>query len=315
MQNAEERIKATTGLAANAVIDPEIADDIASFEQNEFTGPIRLYSPDEAAEILKGVRVNNQKTDKILYPNNMNYDRHFDIPEMARHICHPTILKYLKGILGPDMLLWRTEFFAKFPGSPETEWHQVRDYAYTQGQPLIKPTLSDWNAYIDITVWTTFTPATLKTGCMRFIPGSHRENFYDEYKSVATGRNGSYKYENTGTGFFGYKYEEFKTDPDWDPEKANPVDLEMDAGEAVIFTASCVHGAYGNTTERDTRFAITSRYVPTHVRIYPDMPQYNAHGETFDLTNYSTVLVSGENEYDFNKVRTEDNHGKEFSFG
>ena len=149
---------------------------------------------------------------------------------------------------------------------------------------------------------------------MRFIPGSHRHNFYDEYKAIQTGRNAQYKYVDTNTGFFGYSFDEFKTDPGWDPEKANPVDLEMDAGEAVIFTASCVHGSLPNTTERDTRFAITSRYVPTHVRVYPDMTEYNAHGETFDLSTYSTVLVSGENAYDFNEIRTTNNHGAAFQF-
>ena len=98
MDSAKKRIEATTGISASAVIAPEIADDIRFFEENGFVGPIRLYDQDEAAEMLRSIRIDNQNTDKILYANNMNYDRHFDIPEMSRHICHPQILKYLKGI-------------------------------------------------------------------------------------------------------------------------------------------------------------------------------------------------------------------------
>ena len=42
------------------------------------------------------------------------------------------------------------------------------------------PTESDWNAFIDITVWTAWTPATKETGCMRFVRGSHRDWYFDE---------------------------------------------------------------------------------------------------------------------------------------
>ncbi len=244
----------------------------------------------------------------------MNYDRHFDIPELSRHIMHPTILKYLRGILGADLLCWRSEWFAKFPGGRGTEWHQVRDYSYTDGNPLIVPTQTDWNAYIDLTVWTAFTPATKETACMRFLPGSHKKYYYDEKKSVSTGRNGDYQHTQTDTGFFGYDFSEFKVDPSWDPESANPVDMELQAGECVIFTASCAHASHNNSTERQTRLAISGRYVPTHVRVYPDLEKYNAHGETFDLTNYATVLVSGTDTYDHNKIRTTNNRDQLFSF-
>jgi hypothetical protein len=33
-----------------------------------------------------------------------------------------------------------------------------------------------------VTVWTAFTEASLKTGCLRFQPGTHRKMFYDEMK-------------------------------------------------------------------------------------------------------------------------------------
>jgi len=310
---------AAAELASNAVITDDIQEDIEQFARDGVFGPIKLYEPDEAAELLRDIRIKNQDTTHSVFQNSVNYDRHLDIPELSRHIAHPTITKYLNAILGRDVLLWRTEFFAKFPGSIGTEWHQVRDYSYATGKPQLVPTQSDWNAYIDITVWTTFTPATLQNGCMRFVRGSHRKRIFDEHLPPKRGRERSYDkdYETmftAETGFYGYDFSEFAVDPDWIPADDEVINMEMKPGEAVIFTASCVHGSLPNTTKRDTRFAITARYVPTHVRVYPDQTSFNAHGTEFDLKDYGTVLVSGENKYDHNTVKSTNAHGQPFSF-
>src|SRR5437868_2682027 len=95
------------------------------FNKNGFVGPFKLYEPSEAKEILRQIRIKNQDKSHAIFDNPVNYDRHFDIPELAKHICHPGIVNRLKSILGEDILCWRTEFFPKFPGSQETEWHQV----------------------------------------------------------------------------------------------------------------------------------------------------------------------------------------------
>jgi non-heme Fe2+,alpha-ketoglutarate-dependent halogenase len=300
-------------LPPSAVVPADIKEGIDSFVANGFVGPVKLYEPDEAAELIREIRINNQNTSQALYPNSVNYDRHFDIPELSRHITHPTIVKYLTAILGPDVLCWRTEWFPKFPGSKGTEWHQVRDYSYANGKPQLLPTASDWNSYIDITVWTTFTPATKRTGCMRFIKGSQRQLIFDEHKETAAGRGEGYDVSRANTGFFGYDFSDFAIDPQWEPSPEDVVEIEMVPGEAVIFTASCVHGSLPNITERETRFAIAGRYVPTHVRVYPDQDSFSAHGASFDLSQYGSVLVAGENRYDHNRIRTDNNHGEPFA--
>lgn len=302
---------AAAQIAATAVVPDDIRDDIARFGEDGFVGPIKLYEPDEAAALIREIRINNQDSSHALYANSVNYDRHFDIPELARHVAHPTIVKYLTAILGPDVLNWRTEWFPKFPGAKATEWHQVRDYSYANGVPQLLPTESAWNAYVDITVWTTFTPATAETACMRFVRGSQRQRIFDEHRATDAGR-ADYDVQQADTGFFGYDFADFKIDPDWEPDPADVVELEMVPGEAVIFTASCVHGSTPNTTERETRFAIANRYVPTHVRVYPDQDEFSAHGASFDLARYGSVLVAGENRYDHNRIRTTDNHDVPF---
>lgn len=295
------------------MVPEDVKDDIARFSEDGFVGPIKLYEPDQVADLIREIRIRNQDASKALYKNSVNYDRHFDIPELSRHVTHPTIVKYLTAILGPDVLCWRTEWFPKFPGAKGTEWHQVRDYSYANGKPQLLPTESKWDAYIDITVWTTFTPATKETACMRFVRGSQRELIFDEHKVTAQGRSEGYDVAHANTGFFGYDFSDFAIDPDWEPRPEDVVDLEMKPGEAVIFTASCVHGSLPNITERETRFAIAGRYVPTHVRVYPGQDSFTAHGATFDLADYGSIVVAGKNEFSHNRIRTENNHGEPFT--
>jgi non-heme Fe2+,alpha-ketoglutarate-dependent halogenase len=290
-----------------------LASEIQSFDQNGFLGPIRLYGPEEARGMLKEIRARNSDRTRALYPNsNVNYDRHFDMPELSRLIAHPEVITRLRMILGDDVLCWRTEWFPKFPGSEGTEWHAVRDYSYASGLPQITPTEEAGDSFYDLTVWTTFTEASKETGCLKFIPGSHRRNLFDEHKEVKTGRTVGYNALDAGTAFFGYRFAEFKIDPDWNPDAEETAAMEMQAGECVIFTARCVHGSFPNTTERRTRFAIAARYVPTHVRVYPDQTSFMAHGAQHDLTDYGAVLVAGHDAYDQSRIRRMNNLGEWF---
>jgi non-haem Fe2+, alpha-ketoglutarate-dependent halogenase len=288
-------------------------EDRAFFEKNGFLGPIKVYEPEEAREILHRIRTSNTDRSRAIFDNDVNYDRHFDVPDLATHIGQRAIIEKVRKLIGADFFCWRTEFFPKFPGSPGTEWHQVSDYQYATGSPMLRPTQALESDHLDITVWTAFTEATRENGCMKFLPGSHRKKYYDESLSTGAGREGEYRSVDAQTGFFGYNFEDFKVDPSWVPDESAAVAMEMKPGECVMFTPKCVHGSFPNSTRRTTRFAITARYVPTHVRVYPDWQSFVAHGGSFDLANYGCVLVSGEDTYRHNRVRVEDNHGRAFA--
>lgn len=281
--------------------------DAEFFNENGFVGPFKVYEPDEAKHILHQIRINNIDRSKALHDNEVNYDRHFDIPELTNHVCNPKIVKRLQRIIGNDILCWRTEFFPKFPGDAGTEWHQVANYQYATGIPMIEPTEDLPSELIDLTVWTAFTDARKETACMKFLPGTHKKLYYDESKAVSKGRATDYKSVSSGTLFFGYDFNEFKCDPNWEPDENSAVAMEMKPGECVIFSAKCIHASFPNTTDRKTRFAITARYVPTHVKVYPYQTEFVAHGGKFDLSNYGTVLVSGKDNYQHNRVRKVNN--------
>ncbi|MCJ8274362.1 MAG: phytanoyl-CoA dioxygenase family protein, partial [Psychrosphaera sp.] len=210
---------------------------------------------------------------------------------------------------------WRTEFFPKFPQTAGTEWHQVGDYSYASGEAQISPAIDvAEDVAMDITVWTAFTDATIENGCLRFMPGSHKRKLYDESKSTQAGRGDDYVAVEAETQFYGYNFQDFKVDEKWDPEKEETVSMEMKAGECVIFTAKCCHSSHPNITKRDTRMAITARYVPTFMQVYPDQKSVFSHGATIDLENYGAVLVSGKDEFKHNAIRTHCNLNTEFPF-
>lgn len=285
--------------------------ELESFEKNGFLGPFKLYESDEAKNLLKTIRVKNQDRSHILFDNDVNYDRHFDIPELSTHISHPGVIKRLNSIIGNDLLCWRTEFFPKFPGAKGTEWHQVANYQYANGVPMLEATVNT-NQPLDLTVWTAFTDATKQNGCMKFLPGSHKKKYYDESKPIERGRAAKYQSISADTGFFGYNFSEFRVDTTWEPNENEAIAMEMQAGECVIFTATCVHASYPNITERQTRFAISSRYTPTHVKVYPNQTHFFSHGSVFDLKDYGAVLVSGQNKYSHNRLRDSNNLGEKF---
>jgi len=290
-----------------------LAEEKKHFDDYGFVRPFKVYEPEEAQEILKVIRHKNQDRSRAIYNNDVNYDRHFDISEMSRHIAAPPIIRRIQSIIGEDIFCWRSEFFPKFPGSAGTEWHQVETYQYTTGTAQLVPTARRENMPMELTVWTTLTESNKVNGCLKVMPGSHKVWYFDESKTPKTGRDQeNFDPMASDTGFFGYNYAEFKVDPNWEPDEAKALALEMNPGEAVIFTARCMHGSFPNTSKNAIRFALATRYVPTDVKVYPGMTSFHEHGGAFDLSGYGCVLVSGKDDYRLNRVCTENNLGESF---
>lgn len=289
--------------------------EVRTFFEQGFIGPFRVYDRKTALELADCiVRKGRERASAVYGPDNqVNYDRHLDIDELADHVCRPEIVGKVRSLLGPDLFCWRGEYFIKAPGSPGTEWHQVEAYRYSTGTAHLAPTVLDYPLF-QVTVWTAFTEATRNTACMKFMPGSHKKWFFDEGKPVERGR-GLYEASDMAqsTGFFGYQYADFKIDPNWSPDESQARDMEMQPGEFIIFTAKCMHGSQPNRSKYSVRLAYAARYVPTHVRIYPEITSFAEHGSQFSLDDYGAVLVAGKDKYGHNKVRTTMLSGRQFT--
>lgn len=139
--------------------------DIASqYERDGFVFPLDILGAAEAQIILDDLQDaeatladDDEKLGLLQsYPDRL-------LPTFDSLIRHPTIIEFVSNILGDNLLVWSASLFSKKPNSPQiVSWHQ--DLTYWG--------LDDAE---EVTVWVALSPATEASGCMRFVPGSHKE--------------------------------------------------------------------------------------------------------------------------------------------
>ncbi len=292
------------------------SEELTAFHRRGYAGPFTLYQPDEIKEVWGRERLRLLDRSAAVYSddaaksgmtNIANYDRHLDSTFLAEHVCRPEIVDRVAGILGPDMLCWRSEFFPKYPGDEGTDWHQADTFANASGTPQIL-WAEDAEFRGTITVWCAFTEASIDRGCLQFIPGTHRTMFYDETKRMhydPDKNNSSMEKGGVRRGFFGYDYRELQIDPDWSVDESKAVSMEMRAGQFIVFWSTLMHASHPHTGEsKEMRLGFAGRYVPTSVRVYPDTDAVEEYGGRVSLDRYGAVLVSGRDEYGHNRIVT-----------
>lgn len=300
---------------SNFKLTPE---EIASFRRNGYFGPFTLYSPEDARKRYKVIRAELFNREFAIYDlppvsSIANYDRHLDVDLLSEHVIRPEIVDRLSSVLGPDVICWRSELFPKYPGDEGTDWHQADTFAHASGKPqIIWPNKERFGG--TITVWTALTDCTEENGCLRFIPGTHEEMFYDESKKMEYRPDQVNALEKDGVkrGFFGYDYRSLQKDPNWKPDESSAVSMIMEAGQAVMFWSTLMHSSFANTTKDKTRLGFASRYVPTSVRVYPDTDHVEEFGCKISLDKYGVVLVSGEDHFRHNRTVTKNARGFAF---
>jgi len=301
-------------------------DERKRFKEDGFIGPFELHTPEEMTRIWAATR-KQLATDKSLaiysdamdsnnLANNIaSYDRHFDVQSLAQHICNPKIVQKVSSLIGPDVLCWRTEFFFKTAGDAGTDWHQANTFANASGRKQIEWPAEEGLEHNEgtITVWTAFTEATERNGCLRVMPGTHKERFYDETKSMNYRPDDEQIKDGVKRGFFGYDYRELQRDPNWTPDESKAISITLNPGQFVIFWSSLMHASLPHTgTRQEQRMGFVGRYAPTKVRVYPDTQFVEEYGGRISLEKWGAVLVSGQDHYGRNRFRTQDQRGNPF---
>lgn len=302
--------------------------ELASFKENGYFAPIKVYEPEEMQRLWKIERLKLMDRSAAVYPqeatsgntNISNYDRHLDSQMLAKHICSPAIVDRVCSVLGADILCWRSEFFPKYPGDEGTDWHQADTFANAAGKPqIIWPDHQKRSGFGGtITVWTAFMEAKIETAALQFIPGTHEQMFYDETKGMVYDAKRINAVEKDGVrrGFFGYDYRELQIDPHWEPDEKRAVTVELRAGEAVMFWSTLMHASHPHAGKtRNMRLGFAARYVPTCVKVYPDTDAYEEYGGRVELSRYGAVVVGGTDEFGHNRIATETTRGFRFRTG
>lgn len=287
----------------------DLAAEKELFEEQGFIGPFKLWEPEVMTAWWKEQRkelLSPKNAERATFNNPANYDRHLDIPGLSKLITEPALVRRFQALIGPDVLCWRTEFFPKNPGDSGTGWHQVETYAISDvPKGMLEPTSRSEGIPMELTAWIAFTEATKENGCLKLIPGSQKTWHYDETKKM--------QWDSTkgNHNFFGYDYSTLLKDPNWNPDEQDMRHVEMNPGEFIIFTARCVHGSNPNVSNRQ-RMGFSVRVVPTHVKVYENMTEFNEFGHHFDLARHGCVLIAGKNEYTHNRIKKENAWGEPF---
>ena len=149
---------------------------------------------------------------------------------------HPHVLDLVEALIGPDILLYNATYIIKEPGAASfVAWHQ--DLTYWG--------LEDDDA--QVSMWLALAPATIESGCMAMIPGSHLAGRQDHVEDAS----------DENLLLLGQRIEAV------DAAAATPYPLAP--GEASFHHGWTVHNSGPNTTN-DRRIGLNVQYLAPHNR-------------------------------------------------
>ena len=158
------------------------------------------------------------------------------LPSFDRLIRHPKMVEAASAVLGPDVMVWGSGLFIKEANTPSfVSWHQDLTY---WGLDKAEET----------TLWVALSPTTQESGCMRFIPGSHRERIVPHADSFAA--------DNLLT-----RGQEIQVEVDEDAA----VDVVLKPGQASLHHGHLFHASGPNRTG-GRRLGAAIRYIAPSMR-------------------------------------------------
>ena len=175
----------------------------------------------------------------------------------------PEILDMVNQIIGDDVALWNSSFFAK-PAKvgTKTPWHQ--DGEYWPIRPLAT-----------CTAWIAIDAATPENGCLRVIPGSHR------HKALA-------KHNRSDEEGIALNLELDASEFD----EAEAVDIVLEPGQLSLHDVYLYHGSEPNCSDNPRR-GMTLRFMPTTSVYRHDLPTRTTSTGPLDLSERTVYLMRG----------------------
>jgi ectoine hydroxylase-related dioxygenase (phytanoyl-CoA dioxygenase family) len=162
-------------------------------------------------------------------------------------VTHPAVLDAVESILGPDLLIRATMVLTKPAGDPGVvTWHQ-------------DGTTSGIHRTPNTTAWIALWDSTPENGCMRVVPGSHRNALLPHVRSTA-------EHE------LRFNSDEVTVEVD----EAHAADVALRAGEMSLHHSYIIHGSQANGSAK-RRTGFIARFV-TPALESSDVPVLRARG-------------------------------------
>ena len=225
---------------------------IAQYERDGFYHPLRALDAGEVTRCRRDVeKVERESLDDI--GGAFRHKPHLLLNSLDAAVRNEKILDAVEDLIGPNIFVWASLFFTKDLGDPRfVGWHQDSTYWGLSGPEVIH-------------VWLALSHATVASGAMRILPGSHLQ--------------GQMSHRET------YNKKSFLTrgqEVEAEIDEDDAVDILLEPGEFSIHHIRAIHGSGPNNGD-DRRMGFTIRYIPTHL--------HQIHGRD------RALLVRGKDEF------------------
>ena len=216
--------------------------DVDFYVANGYLGPFAAMTPAEMTPIRQTIDSQVLKTAGP-NPRRPMQSRHMDNPAVYDLASHPAIIDRIAGLLGPDLVVWTTNFWLKEPGGAEIPWHQDINF-----WPIEPP--------VNISAWIAIDDVTVENSCLQVIPGSHRQTVQHtratEDMAIAE-----------------------MADPEaYDVSEA--VNMELKPGEFFLFSERLLHASSKNISDK-RRLGLAVRVTLPVVHIFQDTHLHPGH--------------------------------------
>ncbi len=208
---------------------------LSQFDSDGYVSPIPVLSVAEANDLRRELEAVEARQNGALYPEQRS--KSFLLFKWLNDLVRDArILDPVEQLIGPDILLWNTIFWIKEAGAKNfVSWHQDTKY---------------WGLSSDkvVTAWIALSPASIKAGCMRVMPGTHRgetlshEDRYHADNMLTRGQEISADLDETKAEF-----------------------MPLDVGQMSIHSYRLAHSSGPNETD-DRRIGVSMHYLPPDTR-------------------------------------------------
>jgi non-haem Fe2+, alpha-ketoglutarate-dependent halogenase len=228
-------------MAAMSEITGKLSPEKQEFyAENGYLYPLRVFSDPETAEFRRQFDDYTEQNKDLLRGMIPRERRavygltHLMLPWVYEIASHPRVLDAVEGAIGPNILVWGSDWFVKFARDPAfISWHQ--DGAYWGLNP---PKVT--------TAWIALSPSTLENGCMQVMPGTQK---------MQLPQRETYALDNALS-----RGQEIALEVD----ESKAVSLTLDAGEMSLHHIGIAHGSKANSSDQP-RIGIAVRYIAPEV--------------------------------------------------
>lgn len=208
-------------------------EQINQYERDGVVFPVCVLSPSEAAKFRTAFEeLEAQLGGRLSYAG----WPHLHFPWAYELATHPAIADAVEGVLGPDVVILSSLLLCKYPRDPDfASWHQDGTYSGTHRVP-------------STSAWIALGESTAENGCMRVLPGSHRQGMHSHTNTYA-------------------KNNILKRGPqiEMEVDESQARDVCLQPGEMSLHHNNIVHGSNPNRAE-SKRIGFIVRFTTTDVK-------------------------------------------------